>query len=418
MSKFKRVFDQWGGGVAAFFSYTHFSHDLAVSLIVPLLPLIREDLGLNYLELGVLVAAFTITSGLSQFPGGWIGDRLNRTMVVAIDLGAIGLAALAIGFSPSYSSLLFLLIIMGLFAGLYHPSAISMLSGHFREKKGRGLAFHMAAGNFGFALGPVLGGVIAGVLGWRFAYIILSLPAFIGLFLVLARMRKQRQSEISSKTSDMAIKPPPSAEPPVKAPGLGRVLRSVAVVATLAILMHLVANVAMAFVPIYLVDKHGIAPAYAAIWLGLTRGGGVVGTLFGGWLFDRWGKRRSILLALVATGPILYLLTKLEFGFAMATVLFLFGMVMLMRQATVQPFLMDSTPRHLRATILGIYFGLGMEGSSMFQPVAGHFMDIFGLTSVFDVIAIISIALSVSALLLVKQIKQRTTIIDSESVEV
>ena len=174
--------------------------------------------------------------------------------------------------------------------------------------------------------------------------------------------------------------------------------------------MHLVAGSTMSFIPLYLVDKHGIAPASAAIWLGLARGGGVIGTLFGGWLFDKWGRRKAILLALGATGPILYLFTKLQFNAMLVVVLFLFGMTMLMRQATVQPFLVDNTHRHLRATVLGIYFGFSMEGVSLLQPVAGYFMDIYGIAGVFDAIAIVSVALSFSALLLVKQIRQRRRI--------
>ncbi len=410
MPKFRTILDQWGGGRAGFFSYTHFSHDMAVGLIVPLLPLIREDMGLTYLQSGLLVAAFTVSAGLSQFPGGWLGDHFNKMMVAAVGLGAIGLISLSIGLSSSYYGILFLLIIMGIFAGLYHPSIISMLSGYFKGKKGKALAFHMVGGNIGFALGPILGGIIAGMLGWRFAYILLNIPALIALALILSRIRKQRNLQVGRATGDglshghVPIKPLPRPS------GLRQVLRSVVVVGVLSILMHLVAGSAMSFIPLYLVDKHGIAPASAAIWLGLARGGGVIGTLFGGWLFDKWGRRKAILLALGATGPILYLLTKLQFSAMLVVVLFLFGMTMLMRQATVQPFLMDNTPRHLRATVLGIYFGFSMEGVSLLQPVAGYFMDIYGIAGVFDAIAIVSIALSLSALLLVKQIRQRRRI--------
>ena len=83
----------------------------------------------------------------------------------------------------------------------------------------------------------------------------------------------------------------------------------------------------------------------------------------------------------------------------------LFGMFMNMRPAAMQPLLMDSIPPEVRATVLGIYFGLSMEGMSLIQPVAGHFMDIFGIVQVFNIIALITIALSVGALLLAKRPK-------------
>jgi hypothetical protein len=64
---------------------------------------------------------------------------------------------------------------------------------------------------------------------------------------------------------------------------------------------------------------------------------------------------------------------------------------------------MDNVPPHLRATIFGIYFGLGMEGISIIQPIFGYFMDLYGIVRVFEVVALISIALSVISLLLARK---------------
>ena len=66
----------------------------------------------------------------------------------------------------------------------------------------------------------------------------------------------------------------------------------------------------------------------------------------------------------------------------------------------MQPFLMDRTPSHLRATMLGLYFGLALEGVSVLHPFAGHFMDIFGIINVFHVMALASVGLSVITILL------------------
>jgi hypothetical protein len=65
---------------------------------------------------------------------------------------------------------------------------------------------------------------------------------------------------------------------------------------------------------------------------------------------------------------------------------------------------MDSVPARIRATVFGIYFGLGMEGMSLLYPVAGFFMDEFDILSVFNGIALSSVALSVLALLLMKKV--------------
>lgn len=395
----KAIFHRWGGGTAVFFSYTHLSHDLCTGLLTALLPLIKESLGLNYLQSGLLLSAYTIASGLSQFPGGWIGDHLRRNIVIAVGLGGISLMSVAVGLSPAYYPMLFILVVMGIFAGAYHPSAVSLLSGYYDERKrGKVIALHMAGGSIGYAMGPILGGLIAEFIGWRFAFIILALPALSAAPLILKKFRQQEPVTDEPATDDNT-----THQPIQRGLSIFQVLKPIAIIFILTVSTQLVAGSAMAFIPIYLVDKHNITPGYAAMMLGIIRGAGIAGSLFGGWLSDRWGRKNAIFLALVATGPVLYLLTILSFNAGLIMVFILFGMFMYMRQATVQPLLMDSVPPHLRATVFGIYFGLSMEGMSLVQPVAGHFMDIFGIVEVFTVIALISVGLSLVALFLAKK---------------
>jgi MFS family permease len=245
------------------------------------------------------------------------------------------------------------------------------------------------------------------MLGWRFAFIILSIPALVAAPLVLNRFRQQRsvKSEVpvsQSSTQDNTI--PQATQRSI---GIGQALRPIALIVGLVMLMQLISGTAVSFIPIYLVDKHHIAATSAAMLMGMIRGAGIVGSLFGGWLSDWYGRKNTIILGLVATGPIIYLLTRLPFGAGLIAIFILFGMLSLMRQAAVQPFLMDSVPTHLRATIFGLYFGLGMEGRSLIQPVTGHFMDIFGIVEVFNVIALISVGFSVVVLISARSLKSR-----------
>jgi MFS family permease len=403
-SRFGEIFRQWGGGTASLFTYTHFSHDLCCGLLTALLPLIKEGLGLTYLQSGLLLSAYTITSGFSQVPGGWLGDRLRRTIVIAVGLGGVGLATVAVGLSPSYYPMLFILIIMGILAGGYHPSAVTTLSGYFEEsRRGRVIALHMVGGSIGFSMGPLLGGVIAESLGWRFAFIILSFPAILAVPLILKKF-----ALIEKAAGIMSLQQTSENEPSQIQSGAGRVnviqaLRPIASILFLCVSMQLIAGVAMSFAPLYLVDKHSVTPAFAAVLVGILRFGGIAGSLFGGWLSDWWGRKPAIFLSLVATGPTLYLLTVLPYSAGLVVILVAFGMFRYMTQATMQPYVMDSVPPHLRATAFGIYFGLALEGQSLLQPVAGHFMDIYGISSIFTVIALISAGLSLMTLLLARR---------------
>jgi len=403
-SKFGAIFRQWGGGTASLFTYTHFGHDLCCGLLTALLPLIKEGLGLTYLQSGLLLSAYTITSGFSQVLGGWLGDRLRRSAVIAVGLGGVGLATFAVGLSPSYYPMLFILIIMGILAGGYHPSAVSMLSGYFEEsRRGRVIALHMVGGSIGFSMGPLLGGLIAEALGWRFAFIILSIPAIFAVPLVLKKFALIEKTAGIMSLRQTSGKEPARIQTGVRRVNVIQALRPIAFILFLCVFMQLIAGVAMSFVPLYLVDKHGVTPAFAAVLVGILRFGGIAGSLFGGWLSDRWGRKQAIFLSLVATGPVLYLLTILPYNAGLVVILITFGMFRYMTQATMQPYVLDNVPPYLRATAFGIYFGMALEGQSLMQPVAGHFMDIYGISSIFTVVALVSVGLSLVTLLLAKR---------------
>jgi len=272
--RIRQIYNQWGGTVATLFIYTHASHDQCAGLLVALLPFIREDLGLSYLQSGLLISVYSITAGGSQFLGGWLGDRTARFLVMAVGLSGVGLSTLAIGFSTSYYSLLVFLITMGLFAGAYHPSATSMVSGYFEESRmGRVMSVHMLGGSIGFALGPILGGIIAGVMGWRYAYILLSLPALLAVMVAVFKFKKLEHLSMGLHTSTSVDGDQVVAQSPPKKLTLLRVLRPIAAIFILAVLMQLVVGSAMAFIPLYLVDKYAIAPTYASMLMGIIRGG-------------------------------------------------------------------------------------------------------------------------------------------------
>ena len=117
------IIEQWGGKSALFFTYTHLSHDLTTGLLAALLPFIRQDLKLDYLQAGFLVSANALASGFAQFVGGWLSDRLGPRKAISLGLAGVGISGAAIILAHSYSILVAIFIIMGILSGLYHPSA-------------------------------------------------------------------------------------------------------------------------------------------------------------------------------------------------------------------------------------------------------------------------------------------------------
>ena len=173
--KHTNLIQQWGGKTALFFAGLHLGHDLTTGLLVALLPFVRQDLGLNYLQAGLLTSAYSLTSGVSQLFGGWISDRIDRKKAMAIGLAGVGISAVGIGFSPNYYTILAILIIQGILAGFFHPSAVASITGCYEEtRRGKAIAIHMLGGTIGYFIGPSLGAVISASLTWHYAFVILA----------------------------------------------------------------------------------------------------------------------------------------------------------------------------------------------------------------------------------------------------
>ena len=383
---------QWGGGFAFFFTYLHTSHDLTTGLLAALLPFIREDLHLDYLQAGLLVTAFSLTAGLSQLLGGWLSDRISKRNAITIGLCGVGLSCIVISFANSYYTLLATLIILGVFSGFYHPSGISALTSHFpTSQRGKVINLHMMGGGIGFAVGPLIGAVIAAQLNWHFAYAILGVPAIVAGVLVLTRLKLK---EVTPSRSS------PSSQTNGPRVGIWNVFKPALLLILISVFMQLISGPLMSFMSLYLVDVQHLSAAAGSMWVTIIRFGGLAGNIVGGWLTDRWGRRNMIFLVLVAFGPVAFLMTKLPFGAGLVVVFILFGWLMAMRETTTQTILMDNSPPGLRATIVGIYFSFGQQGSSIIQPVAGNFMDTIGIVAVFGFMAFLSIGFSVLALIL------------------
>lgn len=369
------------------FIFAHFSHDLCPALLVPLLPLMRDAFGLTYFEAGLLVSTYTITSGISQLLMGWLADRLNRRIMLVVGLGGMGTTSFLAGLTQNLPQLLVIFFVMGLVAGIYHPTSISIFPRYFpKERRGRAVGVHLIGGSAGFLLAPVLGGLIAWSVGWRFVYTVLALPA---LALVPFLIQQAKRPEPT----------PEEAHPSVATPSLslGQALRPILFIFILGVTAQLIAGGVVAYLPLFLVDRHAVLPAVAAMLVGFERGGNVLGSFLGGVVSDRWGRKPGVLLSVITTGPLIVLMILVPFGALLLGIFALLGVILHMRQPAMQSLIVDAIPEHRTSTLLGLYFFLSMEGRSLMVPVVGYLMDVLGMNNTFLYLALAALALSTVA---------------------
>src|ERR1700732_2005223 len=152
----------------------YMSHMLQLAL-PPLFPILHNEFGVSFTELGAFVTLFYVVSGLSQAAAGVLVDRFGAYLLLVGGLVTLSAASGLAGLVGSYWLLLTLAPIAGLGNCVFHPADLSILSHRVSESRlGRAYAVHGISGSLGYATSPLLVTLIAAYAGWQAALIALG----------------------------------------------------------------------------------------------------------------------------------------------------------------------------------------------------------------------------------------------------
>lgn len=373
-------------GLLPLFILGHFAHHLLTALPIPLLPMIRSFFDLDYTRSGFVISAFTLAWGFSQLPAGWLADRLGRRVLITMGISGVAVAGLLVGLSQTFLMLIVFLVLMGVMGGGYHPSAPPLISASVEPKnRGRALGLHLIGGAASYFLAPLVGMAMAAVWGWRGAFIGLAIPTiFFGfIFYVLLG----RQLDLKKKKPIEADGRDESSSPP------GRVRRLV-VFMILSTFNSAFILATVAFIPLYLVDHHGVGDKTAAGLVAFIYSAGLWAGPLGGSLSDRFGRIPVMLAVCFISGPVIYLLNVLPYGVCIYALLLAFGVCIYFRMAVSESYIVNQISERNRSTILGIYYFSAIESSGALTPVMGYLIDRLGFSLTYTISCVTMIAVT------------------------
>ena len=246
-------------------------------------PLIKSDLKLSDTALGFLGSAFMFCYMLAAPFFGRLGDRANRARLAAGGLMVWSLATMLSGMASSYRMLLAARSLVGVGEASFGTVSPGLVADYFpREKRGRMLSLFFLAIPVGSALGYLLGGQLGQAFGWQRAFLLVGLPGLL-LALPLYFLAEPRRSSNSGDVSTEKL-----------LPELRRFLSNRTYVhATLSMAAMTFALGGLAqWAPSFLNRGFGLDVARGSMLFGMiTVVSGIIGTLAGGWLGDRFQRR-------------------------------------------------------------------------------------------------------------------------------
>ena len=273
----------------ALLALAHLTIDAYSSFFSPLLPLLVHKLGLNLTRVGALVALASVTGSFGQPLFGLFSDRLRRPWFVACGPVVAAVLMSSIGLAPDFRSLVALLMLGGLGVAAFHPQAAA-IAGELSPRRGLAMSVFVTGGTLGFSLGPLMAVGVVGAFGLGRSWLAVVPGLLMASFLGPAFLRPG---------------PAPRERVRARAPlaGLRPVAWPLGLLYAIVVSRSAVSYGFMTFLSLHLTHQgFGVGQAGAMVTAYLAAG--AVGGFFGGWLADRWGGRRVVLVSFVGAAPL------------------------------------------------------------------------------------------------------------------
>lgn len=335
--------------------------DIYMPVLPAILPLLILNNGYSYLAAGLLVTAYNITSSFTQPVVGWLSDARGFSVSVTISLLVSAVFVALMGVAHNY----YLLMLFAVFAALghacFHPTALSIVSRLCtNENRGRITSYFVVGGNVGYALGPLL----AGVLVWAFGMPGILFLVFPALFMAFA-LRYLLPGGIAACGEQKKTE---------HTPGDVQSFRPFGILMAASVLRAWSVFAAITFLPTYLVTQ-GYSLVTASMIMTLMLLTGVAGQVMGGQISDRIGRKEFMVFGLVGAIPFFYIFFA-STGIIAIAALLVFGFFLWSTFAVAVAMSHELLPQNVglaSGMMLGLAIGFGGLGVAASALIADRY---------------------------------------------
>lgn len=346
-------------------SLAHFSHDIYVSLLAPLIVVVQEKLALSLFVASLMVPAQQLPSIFQPFIG-VLADRTSKRWFVVLAPGVAGISTSSIGLAPNIGVVLILLLVSGFASAAFHTPAVAMVGEYGGKKMGQAMALFMAGGESARIVGPLM---ITGVI----ALLTLDGSWVLMVFGIVASILLYFTIDTTASDAAERAKPKIALKPLIRA-------RRKALFALLgyAVVRRFVQAPFTLFLIAYLVNE-GHDRWYAVISLSTLYAAGIVGGFIGGTLSDRIGRRSVMFVTAILTAPLFYLYLWLENGSWWVLPVLVVAGIISMATNSIQLALAQEVMPEARGPIAGTMLAFGFVSMSLIALGFGALSDAIGI---------------------------------------
>ena len=355
-------------------SFCHLLNDLMQSLIPALYPMLKEQLHLDFTQVGMITLAFQLTASLLQPTVGIYTDRRQQPYSLAVGMGSTLFGLILLSVAGDYATVLVAAAFIGSGSAVFHPEASRVARLAAGGRFGAAQAVFQVGGNLGSAFGPLLAAFIVlprgqGAIAW------VSLIALLGMF-VLARVGMWYAAHLRPAHS-------PAGSATAAPPALPANMKLYFVVLMLLLLSKNVYSASLSsYFTFYLIERFQLPVQAAQVQLFIYMAAIAVGTLAGGALTDRIGRRPMIWISILGALPFTLALPYANL-FWTAVLTIIIGLLMAAAFPAILVYAHELMPGRV-GMVSGMFFGLSFGLGGLGAAAMGGIADVHGIAYVYQ----------------------------------
>jgi FSR family fosmidomycin resistance protein-like MFS transporter len=363
-------------GILVALSLSHLLNDTLQSLIPAIYPLLQSSLSLSYSQIGLITLTNQLTASILQPFVGFYTDRFPKPFSLALGMTSTLAGLILLASASSFTMVLVSVAFVGIGSSVFHPEASRVARMASGGRHGFAQSLFQVGGNAGTSFGPLLAAWIILPRGQR-QLLWFSLAAVTGILLLtrvgcwyrgnLARLPVRRASAGTAPVFN------------------GKVYGALGILVVLVFSKYFYLTSMTSYYTFFLIDKFHVAKETSEYFLFIFLFAVAAGTIIGGPLGDKFGRKHVIWASILGVAPFTLLLPYANLVEAGVLTVFI-GVILASAFSAIVVYAQELVPGHV-GMIAGLFFGLAFGMGGIGSAVLGKLADMTSIALVFQLCA-------------------------------
>ncbi|MET4632450.1 MFS transporter [Kaistia defluvii] len=367
-------------GILVAISISHMLNDLMQSVIPAIYPILKAEFTLSFGQIGLIQLAFQLTASILQPVVGIYTDKRPQPFSLAVGMGVTLCGLLLVSMASTYPMLLVAVALIGMGSSIFHPEASRVARMASGGRHGFAQSLFQVGGNFGSAIGPLLAAVIVLARG-QSSVAWFSLVALVGMMILTRVGFWYRDHQRERKKANIA--------PPVQTLPHKVVVRSILILAVLIFSKFFYMAALTSYYTFYLIETFNVSVKDSQLYLFVFLAAVAAGTIAGGPIGDRFGRKFVMWFSILGVLPFTLLLPHASLGWTIALSIVI-GFILSSAFPAIIVYAQELLPGKV-GLVSGLFFGFAFGMGGIGAAALGELADWTSITFVFQVCAFLPV---------------------------